>query len=160
MNKWEKVYYKEKFDEVKEQMQQDRKSQQEINRNMGEMMSQVGLLLEENKDLLELIRAEIGETKCCLEEKADAVSRQLQEKERKLSKIEKQGVKMKRILETEYKESQEGFSNVLSLLKMVLMNELLDDTEEALLKMEEAKNRKERGGAGKNCQNEKHTRKS
>ena len=67
---------------------------------------------------------------------------------------------MKRILETEYKESQEGFSNVLSLLKMVLMNELLDDTEEALLKMEEAKNRKERGGAGKNCQNEKHTRKS
>lgn len=136
MNKWEKVYYKEKFDEVKKEIQQDRQNQQEINRNMEEMMSQIGLLLEENKELLELIRTEISRSKSCLEEKMDALSLQLQEKMEKLSKIEKQEAKMKRILEAGCRENQEGFSNVLSLLKMILLNELLDDTEEALLKME------------------------
>lgn len=136
MNKWEKVYYKEKFDEVNKEIQQDRQNQQEINRNMEEMMSQIGLLLEENKELLELIRTEISGAKSCLEEKMDALSSKLQEKGEKLSKIEKQELKMKRILEAGCRENQEGFSNVLSLLKMILLNELLDDTEETLLKME------------------------
>ena len=136
MNKWEKVYYKEKFDEVKKEIQQDRQNQQEINRNMEEMMSQIGLLLEENKESLELIRTEMGGAKSCLEEKMDALYSQLQEKGKKLSKIEKQEMKMKVILDAGCRENQEGFSNVLSLLKMILLNELLDDTEEALLKME------------------------
>lgn len=136
MNKWEKVYYKEKFDEVKKEIQQDRQNQQEINRNMEEMMSQIGLLLEENKEFLELIRTEMGGAKSCLEEKMDALYSQLQEKGKKLSKIEKQEMKMKVILDAGCRENQEGFSNVLSLLKMILLNELLDDTEEALLKME------------------------
>lgn len=136
MNKWEKVYYKEKFDEVKKEIQQDRQNQQEINRNMEEMMSQIGLLLEENKEFLELIRTEMSGAKSCLEEKMDALYSQLQEKGEKLSKIEKQEMKMKVILDAGFRENQEGFSNVLSLLKMILLNELLDDTEEALLKME------------------------
>lgn len=136
MNKWEKVYYKEKFDEVKKEIQQDRQNQQEINRNMEEMMSQIGLLLEENKEFLELIRTEMSGAKSCLEEKMDALYSQLQQKGEKLSKIEKQGMKMKVILDAGCRENQEGFSNVLSLLKMILLNELLDDTEEALLKME------------------------
>lgn len=76
------------------------------------------------------------EQRAAWKKKMDALSSQLQEKGEKMSKIEKQEVKMKRILEAGCRESQEGFSNVLSLLKIILLNELLDDTEEALLKME------------------------
>ncbi len=43
-------------------------------------MSQIGLLLEENKELLESIRTEVNGAKSCLEEKMDALSSQLQVK--------------------------------------------------------------------------------
>ena len=115
MNKWEKVFYKDQFYEVRMKLEENMRQQ----KDMYETIMNVLFRMEERLD-------ETGRSLLSMKESMEK-NQSLTE-----SRIYEGYVQMQRALSDEQKENRENFKDMITLLKMVLANRVLDDWEKAI----------------------------
>lgn len=115
MNKWEKVFYKDQFYEVRMKLEENMRQQQE----MYETIMNVLTRMEERLD-------DTGRSLLALKESMEK-NQSLTE-----SRIYEGYVQMQQALSEGQKENRENFKDMITLLKMVLANRVLDDWEKAI----------------------------
>lgn len=115
MNKWEKVFYKDQFNEVRMKLEENMRQQQ----NMYETIMNVLFRMEERLD-------ETGRSLLSMKESMEK-NQSLTE-----SRIYEGYVQMQRALSDEQKENRDNFKDMITLLKMVMANRVLDDWEKAV----------------------------
>ena len=115
MNKWEKVFYKDQFYEVRMKLEENMRQQ----KDMYETIMNVLLRMEERLD-------ETGRTLLSMKESMEK-NQSLTE-----SRIYEGYVQMQQALSDGQKENRENFKDMITLLKMVLANRVLDDWEKAI----------------------------
>lgn len=115
MNKWEKVFYKDQFNEVRMKLEENMRQQQ----NMYETIMNVLFRMEERLD-------ETGRSLLSMKESMEK-NQSLTE-----SRIYEGYVQMQQALSDGQKENRENFKDMITLLKMVLANRVLDDWEKAI----------------------------
>ena len=115
MNKWEKVFYKDQFYEVKMKLEENMRQQ----KDMYETIMNVLFRMEERLD-------ETGRSLLSMKESMEK-NQSLTE-----SRIYEGYVQMQRALSDEQKENRDNFKDMITLLKMVLANRVLDDWEKAI----------------------------
>lgn len=123
MNKWEKVFYKDQFYEVRMKLEENMRKQQE----MYEAIMNVFTRMEERLD-------DTGRSLLALKESMEK-NQSLTE-----SRIYEGYVQMQQALSEGQKENRENFKNMITLLKMVLANRVLDDWEKAIQIVDLAEN--------------------
>ena len=111
MNKWEKVFYKEQFCEVHMKLEENLRQQNEIYEKIAEMLGGIEARMDKTDKLLKKVL--LKDVKKSTEQKVDAAYESLQEQ-----------------TEEAFRENQENFKEVVSLVKMLLVNSLLEDMEE------------------------------
>ena len=114
MNKWEKVFYKDQFYEVKMKLEENMRQQ----KDMYETIMNVLFRMEERLD-------ETGRSLLSMKESMEK-NQSLTE-----SRIYEGYVQMQQALSDGQKENRENFKDMITLLKMVLANRVLDDWEKA-----------------------------
>ena len=115
MNKWEKVFYKDQFYEVKMKLEENMRQQ----KDMYETIMNVLFRMEERLD-------ETGRSLLSMKEGMEK-NQSLTE-----SRIYEGYVQMQQALSDGQKENRENFKDMITLLKMVLANRVLDDWEKAI----------------------------
>ena len=115
MNKWEKVFYKDQFYEVKMKLEENMRQQ----KDMYETIMNVLFRMEERLD-------ETGRSLLSMKESMEK-NQSLTE-----SRIYEGYVQMQQALSDGQKENRENFKDMITLLKMVLANRVLDDWEKAV----------------------------
>lgn len=115
MNKWEKVFYKDQFYEVRMKLEENMRQQQE----MYETIMNVLTRMEERLD-------DTGRSLLTLKESMEK-NQSLTE-----SRIYEGYVQMQQALSEGQKENRDNFKDMITLLKMVLANRVLDDWEKAI----------------------------
>ena len=115
MNKWEKVFYKDQFNEVRMKLEENMRQQQE----MYEAIMNVFTRMEERLD-------DTGRSLLAMKESMEK-NQSLTE-----SRIYEGYVQMQRALSDEQKENRDNFKDMITLLKMVMANRVLDDWEKAV----------------------------
>ena len=115
MNKWEKVFYKDQFYEVRMKLEENMRQQ----KDMYETIMNVLFRMEERLD-------EAGRSLLSMKESMEK-NQSLTE-----SRIYEGYVQMQRALSDEQKENRDNFKDMITLLKMVLANRVLDDWEKAV----------------------------
>ena len=115
MNKWEKVFYKDQFYEVRMKLEENMRQQQE----MYETIMNVLTRMEERLD-------DTGRSLLTLKESMEK-NQSLTE-----SRIYEGYVQMQQALSEGQKENRDNFKDMITLLKMVLANRVLDDWEKAV----------------------------
>ena len=115
MNKWEKVFYKDQFYEVKMKLEENMRQQ----KDMYETIMNVLFRMEERLD-------ETGRSLLSMKESMEK-NQSLTE-----SRIYEGYVQMQRALSDEQKENRDNFKDMITLLKMVMANRVLDDWEKAV----------------------------
>ncbi len=115
MNKWEKVFYKDQFYEVRMKLEENMRQQ----RDMYETIMNVLFRMEERLD-------ETGRSLLSMKESMEK-NQSLTE-----SRIYEGYVQMQQALSDGQKENRENFKDMITLLKMVLANRVLDDWEKAI----------------------------
>ncbi len=115
MNKWEKVFYKDQFNEVKMKLEENMRQQ----KDMYETIMNVLFRMEERLD-------ETGRSLLSMKESMEK-NQSLTE-----SRIYEGYVQMQQALSDGQKENRENFKDMITLLKMVLANRVLDDWEKAI----------------------------
>lgn len=115
MNKWEKVFYKDQFYEVRMKLEENMRQQQE----MYETIMNVLTRMEERLD-------DTGRSLLTLKESMEK-NQSLKE-----SRIYEGYVQMQQALSEGQKENRDNFKDMITLLKMVLANRVLDDWEKAV----------------------------
>ncbi|MEY8378625.1 hypothetical protein AALD22_23190 [Lachnospiraceae bacterium 56-18] len=115
MNKWEKVFYKDQFYEVKMKLEENMRQQ----KDMYETIMNVLFRMEERLD-------ETGRSLLSMKESMEK-NQSLTE-----SRIYEGYVQMQQALSDGQKENRENFKDMITLLKMVLANRVLDDWEKAI----------------------------
>lgn len=115
MNKWEKVFYKDQFYEVRMKLEENMRQQ----KDMYETIMNVLLRMEERLD-------ETGRSLLSMKESMEK-NQSLTE-----SRIYEGYVQMQQALSDGQKENRENFKDMITLLKMVLANRVLDDWEKAI----------------------------
>ena len=115
MNKWEKVFYKDQFYEVKMKLEENMRQQ----KDMYETIMNVLFRMEERLD-------ETGRSLLSMKESMEK-NQSLTE-----SRIYEGYVQMQQALSDGQKENREYFKDMITLLKMVLANRVLDDWEKAI----------------------------
>lgn len=115
MNKWEKVFYKDQFYEVRMKLEENMRQQQE----MYETIMNVLTRMEERLD-------DTGRSLLALKESMEK-NQSLTE-----SRIYEGYVQMQQALSEGQKENRDNFKDMITLLKMVLANRVLDDWEKAI----------------------------
>lgn len=115
MNKWEKVFYKDQFYEVRMKLEENMRQQQE----MYETIMNVLTRMEERLD-------DTGRSLMTLKESMEK-NQSLTE-----SRIYEGYVQMQQALSEGQKENRDNFKDMITLLKMVLANRVLDDWEKAI----------------------------
>lgn len=115
MNKWEKVFYKDQFNEVRMKLEENMRQQQ----NMYETIMNVLFRMEERLD-------ETGRSLLSMKESMEK-NQSLTE-----SRIYEGYVQMQQALSEGQKENRDNFKDMITLLKMVLANRVLDDWEKAV----------------------------
>lgn len=115
MNKWEKVFYKDQFNEVRMKLEENMRQQQ----NMYETIMNVLFRMEERLD-------ETGRSLLSMKESMEK-NQSLTE-----SRIYEGYVQIQRALSDEQKENRDNFKDMITLLKMVMANRVLDDWEKAV----------------------------
>lgn len=115
MNKWEKVFYKDQFYEVRMKLEENMRQQ----KDMYETIMNVLFRMEERLD-------ETGRSLLSMKESMEK-NQSLTE-----SRIYEGYVQMQQALSDGQKENRENFKDMITLLKMVLANRVLDDWEKAV----------------------------
>lgn len=115
MNKWEKVFYKDQFYEVKMKLEENMRQQ----KDMYETIMNVLFRMEERLD-------ETGRSLLSMKESMEK-NQSLTE-----SRIYEGYVQMQQALSDGQKENRENFKDMITLSKMVLANRVLDDWEKAI----------------------------
>ena len=115
MNKWEKVFYKDQFYEVRMKLEENMRQQ----KDMYETIMNVLFRMEERLD-------ETGRSLLSMKESMEK-NQSLTE-----SRIYEGYVQMQQALSEGQKENRENFKDMITLLKMVLANRVLDDWEKAI----------------------------
>ena len=115
MNKWEKVFYKDQFYEVRMKLEENMRQQ----KDMYETIMNVLFRMEERLD-------ETGRSLLSMKEGMEK-NQSLTE-----SRIYEGYVQMQQALSDGQKENRENFKDMITLLKMVLANRVLDDWEKAI----------------------------
>ena len=115
MNKWEKVFYKDQFYEVKMKLEENMRQQ----KDMYETIMNLLFRMEERLD-------ETGRSLLSMKESMEK-NQSLTE-----SRIYEGYVQMQQALSDGQKENRENFKDMITLLKMVLANRVLDDWEKAI----------------------------
>ena len=115
MNKWEKVFYKDQFYEVRMKLEENMRQQ----KDMYETIMNVLFRMEERLD-------ETGRSLLSMKEGMEK-NQSLTE-----SRIYEGYVQMQQALSDGQKENRENFKDMITLLKMVLANRVLDDWEKAV----------------------------
>lgn len=115
MNKWEKVFYKDQFYEVRMKLEENMRQQQE----MYETIMNVLTRMEERLD-------DTGRSLLALKESMEK-NQSLTE-----SRIYEGYVQMQQALSEGQKENQDNYKDMITLLKMMLANRVLDDWEKAI----------------------------
>ena len=115
MNKWEKVFYKDQFYEVRMKVEENMRQQ----KDMYETIMNVLFRMEERLD-------ETGRSLLSMKESMEK-NQSLTE-----SRIYEGYVQMQQALSDGQKENRENFKDMITLLKMVLANRVLDDWEKAI----------------------------
>lgn len=115
MNKWEKVFYKDQFYEVRMKLEENMRQQ----KDMYETIMNVLLRMEERLD-------ETGRSLLSMKESMEK-NQSLTE-----SRIYEGYVQMQQALSDGQKENRENFKDMITLLKMMLANRVLDDWEKAI----------------------------
>ena len=115
MNKWEKVFYKDQFYEVRMKLEENMRQQ----KDMYETIMNVLFRMEERLD-------ETGRSLLSMKESMEK-NQSLTE-----SRIYEGYVQMQRALSDEQKENRDNFKDMITLLKMVMANRVLDDWEKAV----------------------------
>lgn len=115
MNKWEKVFYKDQFYEVKMKLEENMRQQ----KDMYETIMNVLFRMEERLD-------ETGRSLLSMKESMEK-NQSLTE-----SRIYEGYVQMQQALSEGQKENRDNFKDMITLLKMVLANRVLDDWEKAI----------------------------
>jgi hypothetical protein len=115
MNKWEKVFYKDQFYEVRMKLEENMRQQ----KDMYETIMNVLFRMEERLD-------ETGRSLLSMKESMEK-NQSLTE-----SRIYEGYVQMQQALSDGQKENRENFKDMITLLKMVLANRVLDDWEKAI----------------------------
>jgi len=115
MNKWEKVFYKDQFYEVRMKLEENMRQQ----KDMYETIMNVLFRMEERLD-------EAGRSLLSMKEGMEK-NQSLTE-----SRIYEGYVQMQQALSDGQKENREYFKDMITLLKMVLANRVLDDWEKAV----------------------------
>lgn len=123
MNKWEKVFYKDQFYEVRMKLEENMRQQQE----MYETIMNVLTRMEERLD-------DTGRSLLALKESMEK-NQSLTE-----SRIYEGYVQMQQALSEGQRENRENFKDMITLLKMVLANRVLDDWEKELQFVDLAEN--------------------
>jgi len=113
MNKWEKVFYKEQFCEVHMKLEENLRQQNEIYEKIAEMLGGIEARMDKTDKLLKKVLLNVKEVKKSTEQKVDAAYESLQEQ-----------------TEEAFRENQENLKEVVSLVKMLLVNSLLEDMED------------------------------
>ena len=115
MNKWEKVFYNDQFYEVRMKLEENMRQQ----KDMYETIMNVLFRMEERLD-------ETGRSLLSMKESMEK-NQSLTE-----SRIYEGYVQMQQALSDGQKENRENFKDMITLLKMVLANRVLDDWEKAI----------------------------
>ena len=115
MNKWEKVFYKDQFYEVRMKLEENMRQQ----KDMYETIMNVLFRMEERLD-------ETGRSLLSMKESMEK-NQSLTE-----SRIYEGYVQMQQALSDGQKENRENFKDMITLLKMVVANRVLDDWEKAI----------------------------
>lgn len=115
MNKWEKVFYKDQFDEVRMKLEENMRQQ----KDMYETIMNVLFRMEERLD-------ETGRSLLSMKESMEK-NQSLTE-----SRIYEGYVQMQQAFSDGQKENRDNFKDMITLLKMVMANRVLDDWEKAV----------------------------
>ena len=110
MNKWEKGFYRNGFYEMREKLEENFRQQQEMLERITAMTVEIDKRLNKTENLLREIKEDMKGVEKTTEYKIYEVYTQLCE-----------------MINLEIDNTKEGFQEVSSLMKMLLVNAILDD---------------------------------
>lgn len=115
MNKWEKVFYKDQFYEVRMKLEENMRQQQEMYETIMNVLTRMEERLDDTGRSLLTLKESIEKNQSLTE-----------------SRIYEGYVQMQQALSEGQKENRDNFKDMITLLKMVLANRVLDDWEKAV----------------------------
>ena len=115
MNKWEKGFYSNQFYEMKMKLEENLRKQQEMYDNLLKITVGIEEKLERTEHLLNELRVCVKGTEKTAEYKIYEVYMQLRE-----------------MMEHEYETNREEFQEISSLMKLLLVNSVLDNLEQCM----------------------------
>lgn len=110
MNKWEKGFYRDQLCEMRKILEENFRQQQEMFEKITAMAVGINEKLNKTENLLKEIQADVKGVEKSTEYKIHEVYTQLYE-----------------MINLEIDNTKEGFQEASSLIKMLLVNEILDD---------------------------------
>ena len=113
MSKWEKGFYNNQFGEIRQKLDDNLQRQQEMYENLLKMTAGIEERLEHTERLLNELQACVKGTEKSAEYKIYEVYMQLRER-----------------MDHEAESNREGFQEISSLMKLLLVNSVLDDMEQ------------------------------